>query len=151
MVEGALNVAHVLLQQAAGRIADRDKLFEYAGSLIAYIGDVMGQLVPIYKQIALAHENEWRVSHMVMGPGAWQNSVKHRVQSGLLKPYIELDLRPELEPGRAGLLPIRSITFGPTANSELLKRGFLSQLQAAGYETARIKVGPSRLQLRPST
>jgi hypothetical protein len=121
------------------------QLKEFDQQFAANIELTFGRLAPRFKGTEFTYEDEWRGSTLVFSD-QWP-TVKHRIVDNTIRPYIEMDYTNKTF-DFPRVLPIRDIRFGPVAPEEMLKQGFRSALQSAGYPDKAVEFSSSETKLR---
>jgi hypothetical protein len=85
-----------------------------------------------FKNPAFSEEAEWRVIQFVH-PNVETPRVLFRSGSGMIRPYVELDVDRRQ-------LPIEQVTIGPTLNPEVSKKGLAMLFAKHFYSNVRIAV-----------
>jgi hypothetical protein len=97
-----------------------------------FLPETLAFLAPFIKHPSFAEEREWRLVSWPVDSNDLE--VRHRPGSSSLVPFIDVPLR-----SAEGMLPISSITIGPTPNPNLSHAAVKSLLSAAGAAALRVE------------
>lgn len=118
----------------------------FQNTFARFFVDGLADAVAWCKHPAFAEEREWRVIYIRMIDRE-PLPVQHRAVSSVVVPYVEFDLRSAVG-AYPEQLPINCVVCGPSADSDLKRRGVESLVLATPHLRDRVQVATSRAPLR---